>query len=227
MSLYNWPHPGCVGLWHFEDNGNDSSGQGNNGSPTADVAYTLGKFLKCSYLTADYYTLSYAAALKVSNLTISMWYKSTSADAVSALFACSGIYIGPSGYTYYGYRFDTRSGKATLMVMGTSIIGNTSINDGKWHFLMGTRNDSVARVYVDGRLDAATNSPPGLSYNAHNPATYQYAGAYIGAAYRPMTAPSTIGYFPTGYIDELMIENYSIEPKEAMDRYLFQRGLLS
>lgn len=227
MSLFNWPHPGCVGLWRFQDSGNDDSGQGNNGSPSAGVAYALGKFAKCANLTADYYTLAYAASLKVSDLTVSTWYKSTSNDNPGVMLACSGIYIGPSYYTYYGYRFETRSGKLTLLLMGTALVGNTSINDGAWHFLMGTRDDSIARIYVDGRIDATLSSPPSLSYCSHAPASYYWAGAYIGAAYRPMIAPSTIGYFPTCHLDELMLENYSIEPEEALNRYLFLTGMLN
>jgi hypothetical protein len=212
-----------VGLWHFEDNGNDDSGQGNNGTASGGVAYALGKFAKCANLTADYYSLPYSASLKVADLTVSCWYRSTSNDNPGVMLACSAIYIG-SGYAYYGYRFETRSGKVALMLMGSALAGSTAINDGSWHFLMGTRNDSIARVYVDGRIDATLASPPGLSYPNHAPANYVWAGAYIGAAYRPMIAPSTIGYFPTCYLDELMVENYAIGPEEALDRYLFQIG---
>jgi hypothetical protein len=224
MSTWNWPHPGCVGLWRFQDNGNDDSGQGNNGTPSAGVAYGLGKFAKCANLTADYYALTYSADLKVADLTISAWYKSTSAGNPEVLLACSGIYVGSAGYGYYGYRFEVRSGRLVLMLMGTALTGSTAINDGSWHFLMGTRENSIARVYVDGRIDASIASPSSLSYCGHAPASYYWAGAFIGAAYRPMIAPSTIGYFPTGYLDELMLENYAISPQEALARYHFLAG---
>jgi hypothetical protein len=223
----NWPHPGCVGLWRFQDNGNDDSGEANNGGSSGGVAYALGKYAKCANFTADYYTLPYSASLQVSDLTVSAWYKSTSGDNPGVLLACSGIYVAESGYGYYGYRFETRLGKACLFLTGGStVIGATAINDGLWHFLAATRNDNIARIYVDGRIDAALASPPSLSYCAHNPYAYCWAGAYIGAAYRPVIAPSTIGYFPTCYLDELMLENYAIEPEEALDRYLFQVGML-
>lgn len=222
----NWPHPGCVGLWHFEDNGTDSSGAGNNGTGSGGESYTLGKFGKCAYLTADYYSLPYAASLKVADLTVSAWYKSTSNDNPGVLLATSGIYVGSNYYVYYGYRFETRAGKLSLMMMGTVLTGATTINDGAWHFLTATRDDSVARVYVDGRIDAALASPPTLVYCDNAPYYYYYAGAFIGAAYRPMIAPSTIGYHPTCVLDELMLENYAIGPEEALDRYLFQIGEL-
>ena len=226
MSTWNWPHPGCVGLWHFQDNGYDSSGEGNDGAGSGGEAWSIGKFGRCTYLTADYFSLGYPASLKVANLTVSAWYKSTSADNPGVLLACSGIYVGGSGYGYYGYRFETRAGKLALLMMGTAVAGGATINDGGWHFLQATRADDIARLYVDGRIDAVLDSPPALTYCNHNPAAYYWAGAYIGAAYRPVIAPSTIGYFPTCYLDELMLENYAIEPSEALDRYLFQAGLI-
>jgi hypothetical protein len=110
--------------------------------------------------------------------------------------------------------------------MGSTLQGNIAVNDGRWHFIMATRDNSIARIYVDGRIDAAMGSPPALSYCNHAPASYYWAGSFIGAAYRPMIAPSTIGYFPSCDLDELMLENYAIGPEEALNRYLFYRGIL-
>ncbi len=223
----NWPHPGCVGLWHFEDNGYDSSGQGNDAGGNGGEGWAIGKFGRCTYLTGDYFSLPYASSLKVADLTVSSWYRSNSNDNPGVLLACSGILVGGTSYAYYGYRFETRSGKLCLFLTGGSaLIGSTAINDGKWHFLTATRDDDIARLYVDGRIDAILTSPPTLVYCNNAPYYYYYAGAYIGAAYRPMIAPSTIGYFPTCYLDELMLENYAIGPEEALDRYLFQIGEL-
>lgn len=223
----NWPHPGCVGLWKFDnDDCTDTSGQGNNGSNSGGAAFTLGKFGRCTILTSDYWGLTYANSLKVSDLTVSAWYNSTSNDNPGVLIACSGIYVGGSGYGYYGYRFETRAGKTVLLINGNALVGGTAINDGKWHFLAATRDNSIARIYVDGRIDATLASPPTLVYCDNAPYYYYYAGAFIGAAYRPMIAPSTIGYHPTCVLDELMLENYAIGPEEALDRYLFQIGEL-
>ncbi|MFA7164623.1 MAG: LamG-like jellyroll fold domain-containing protein [Desulfoplanes sp.] len=226
MSTWNWPSPGCVGLWHFQDNGNDSSVEANNATASGGVAYALGKIAKCTNLTADYFSLPYVDSLKVTDLTISCWYKSTSNDNPGVLLATSGIYVGSSSYGYYGYRFETRSGKATLLIMGTALIGSTAINDGAWHFLVATRNNSIARIYVDGRIDASLGSPPSLSYCNHGPASYYWAGAFIGAAYRPMIAPSTIGYYPTCYLDELKLLNYAESPETIQNGYFFQVGII-
>ena len=222
-SAFNWPQAGCVGLWHFADNGNDSSGNANNGTASAGVAYALGKFGKCADLTADYFTLPYSASLKVSNLTISAWYKSTSAGSVETILACSGIYVGQP-YRYYGYIFETRAGKVSLKLMSSVLTGNMTINDGLWHHIAATRDDNYARIYVDGSLDAKVATTTALSYCSHAPASYYWAGAHIGAAYRAMIAPSTIGNFPTCCLDELQLLNYALSPNQVRRLYAFQIG---
>lgn len=224
-SAFNWPQAGCPGLWHFQDDGVDSSGTGNDGTPSAGVTYAFGKFGKCANLVADYFSLGYDASLKVTDLSISTWYKSTSVGAVETLMACSGIYVG-SPYGYYGYIFETRSGKASLKLMNAVLTGTAAINDGHWHWIAATRDDAYARIYVDGSLDVEVATPTALSYCSHAPASYYWAGAFIGAAYRAMIAPSTIGNFPTCYIDELQLLNRALSPAQVRQRYAFQRGML-
>jgi hypothetical protein len=225
-SAYNWPSPGCKGLWHFQDNGTDSSGEGNNGTASAGVAYALGKFGKCAYLTADYFTLAYVASLQVSNLTILAWYKGTDAAARSTLFGTSGIYVGGSSYTYYGYNFETRLGKVSLMLRGDSLTGVTQVDDNIGHLIAATRDNDFARVYVDGHLDAEQESPNTLAYCVHNPATYYWAGSSIGGSWQAKIAPSTMSYYPTCYLDELQLLDYALTPAQMRRLYAFQRGFL-
>lgn len=223
---FNWPQAGCVGLWHFEDNGVDASGAGNDGTASAGVAYAFGKFGKCANLTADYFSLGYDASLKVADLTISAWYKSTSADNPGTILACSGIYVGSGSYGYYGYILETRLGKVSLKLNSFVLTGNIAINDGLWHWIVATRDDAYARIYIDGAMDAEVASPDAINYCNHAPASYYYAGAYIGAAYRAMIAPSTIGNFPTCSLDELQVLNYALSPAQVRRMYAFQRGFL-
>jgi hypothetical protein len=224
--IYNWPAPGCAGLWHFADDGVDSSVNANNGTASDGVAYALGKFGKCANLTANYFTLVYAASLKVANLTISAWYRGTSVDNPGTILACSGVYIGSPGI-HYGYILQTQSGKASLRLMDSVLTGNIAINDGLWHWIAATRDDAYARVYVDGYLDAEAANPLSMTYCTHAPASYRWAGAYIGAAYRMMVAPSTIGNLPTCYLDELQLLDYALSPSDIRRLYAFQMGRLN
>lgn len=226
MAVYpmrpNWPHPGCVGLWHLAGNATDSSGNGNDGSPSAGVYYSpIGRWHTSPRITDDYWTLSYTDALKVSDLTISAWYCGTDDRARSVLFSCGGISIGEYFTLWYGYFFETKSGKLNLRINDLNYTSGTTINDDNWHFLMATRSDSVTRLYVDGRLDGGWANPAEIVYSGGQ------TGAFIAAAYQAGGVPSTPGVSPNNiWLDELMMENYAIEPKEALDRYLFQVGML-
>ena len=105
------------------------------------------------------------------------------------------------------------------MINGSYLTGHTPINDGSWHWLAATRDYYAARLYVDGQTDAILYYPESLIY--HTTGGNYYAGCYIGAARNPGTVdPASCD------LDELMVENFSISPKEALDRYLFQRGML-
>ncbi len=228
MSIYHWPSPGCVGLWRFEGDGVDGSPEANTGTEH-NIDYVVGKFGQCAVFDAaspSYFAMTYADSLKVADLTVMAWYKGTDTASRATLFCTSGIHIGTSSYSYYGYNFETRSGKAAIMLGADALIGATAINDNLWHWIAATRDDDYARIYVDGSMDAELADPNSLSYCAHNPATYYYACSQIGGAYRAMIAPSTIGNYPTCSLDELQVLNYALSPTQVRRLYAFQRGEL-
>ncbi|MCK9570696.1 LamG domain-containing protein [Candidatus Pacearchaeota archaeon] len=228
MSIYHWPSPGCVGLWRFESNGTDGSPEGNDGTASS-ISYAIGRFGKRAGFDAaspSYFSMTYADSLKVADLTVMAWYKGTDAAARATLFCTSGIHIGSSYDTYYGYNFETRTGMPALMLRSEVVAGETAVNDGAWHWLAATRDDDYARVYVDGKIDAELASPTALSYCSHAPASYYYACSRIGGSYRAMAAPSTIGNYPTCSLDELQVLNYALSPAQVRRMYAFQRGFL-
>jgi hypothetical protein len=207
----------------------DISGNDNTGSPSAGVYFgPVGRFRHVGpNITGDYWTLTYSAALKVADLTISAWYCSADTSAWAVFFSCGGIYIAPTYYVWYGYYFGISAGKLTLKIQDRALTGTMAINDGKWHRITATRNDSVARLYVDGRLDAAWNTPYEIQYLIHSPANYAYAGAFIAASHRAMSAPSTPGNSPaTGVLSDIRVMNRAVSPDEERMTYMLQTGVV-
>lgn len=228
MSVYHWPSPGCVGLWRFEGDGVDGSPEANTGTEHY-INYTIGRFGQCAVFDAaspSRFSMTYADSLKVADLTVMAWYKGTDTASRATLFCTSGIYIGSTYYTYYGYNFETRAGVAALMLRSEVVAGASAINDGSWHWLVATRDNDYARIYVDGKIDVESESPTTLSYCSHAPASYYYACSQIGGSYRAMIAPSTIGNYPTCSLDELQVLNYALSPEQVRRSYAFQRGEL-
>lgn len=219
MSAYSWPSPGCVGLWKFNNNGNDDSGEGNNATAVGATYDCPGRFgAYCTYLHNDRFDLIYDDSLKPTDLTIAVWFKGTDTYAISTLYATTGLYMGETSYTYYGFHLETHAGYPALRLRNTSLVGATAVNDGAWHWLVATRDNSFARVYVDGRIDAEITSPITIVYKSSDP-----ADCFIGASWLP-TNPITLGNEPICYLDELQIWNYAMTPGQIYRMYAFQLG---
>jgi hypothetical protein len=115
----------------------------------------------------------------------------------------------------YGYAiFIDGSGKARMTADGASsavslLTGNTSVNDGNWHYIAGTYDGSFVRLYVDGKPDATPNTYAGgvLQYDADT-------ANYIGQG------PS---YYFSGSIDHVVIYDYA--RSQAQISWDFNRGL--
>lgn len=101
-----------------------------------------------------------------------------------------------------------KTGKALMYVYPSNICATsiTNVNDGKWHYLVGTVNGTISKIYVDGELEDS-KSPP-LS-------AYVYDGAYIGVNY---ISTSSMYYF-NGVIDEVRIYNAAIPSSQIKEQY--------
>lgn len=161
--LYNWA-PGPVAYYDFEDSANssglvsaltDRSGNGldaghANDSTCIQVPGKYGKAIKFTG-TNCYYTPGDPAGGELDfgagSMTIGLWYKDngTSDDSLIAKYS-PGYQLGESG-TNYIFRLAEAPNYPTATI-GTS----ASIEDGKWHYLVGVR-DTIAgeiRTYLDG-----------------------------------------------------------------------------
>ena len=90
-----------------------------------------------------------------------------------------------------------------------------SVNDGKWHFIVGQRYGNLNRVYVDGIL-AMTSTLPGVSYDLSG--TSQQGG-YIGVGIDQVVGtPAVTNTEPNnvnakrflGQIDDVRVYNYPL-----------------
>ena len=74
------PDPGLVGLWHFDDNALDSSGNGNDGTVYGGVGYVAGMFDNALSFdgTDDYVEVAHADSLDMTSAyTVEAWVNVT------------------------------------------------------------------------------------------------------------------------------------------------------
>lgn len=227
---FNWPYAGCRGLWHLDGNGNDSSGNGNNGTNAGGVAWGLGRFGQAGVFdgsSTDYISIAQAASLQPTDFSISLWYKGTDKSGCR-LFSnfCYAIrselyhfgfdtWINATGTPGFGVYNGGYTGYSSLLS------GNTTIADDIWHWIVWTRDDDWMRIYVDGRLDASLADPKTPAYALQNPPVVTIGGRQYFTSY-------TLYYrfYPTGKIDEVMLLGYVLSERDVRRAYAFQTGKL-
>ncbi len=193
---------GLVGYWDFNDNTDDQSGNGLSGtivgSPTYDTSVPAavggGKSIHFDG-TNDWVDLGKPPSLDFATegFTFGGWIKTTQVkgsgdDGKGTLFSNGGDRAGGIRYTltynettasYVTLVFDDNVTKYTVENMPTLL------NDGVWHHVVGVRDGTQQRIYIDGQPEG-TNSTLSATYNLSG--TSQL-GALIGAAYSAADAP--------------------------------------
>ena len=144
------------------------------------------------------------------DFSVSAWIKSVSSDwQVIVQQRDSDKYIGAYSFSIEDQAPNT--GKISYFVFGTDsnfqfeFYSNKLVNDGYWHHVVVTRDDSYGYIYIDGNFD---NSDSGSIKDLDN--TIQ---SFIGYSQRDAS-----GYFD-GQIDEVQIFNYALTAEQVKNLY--------
>ena len=149
--------PSPVGWWEFEGNFNDSSGNGNNGTPFGQPIIAddpeRGQVLSLngqsdSVLIYPQYNLS----VGTSDFTICAWIKAPQAQSDRDIF-----FNGNYSAQWYNLELDSTGKVRGALCDGTAIAyaqSDTIVDDNTWHHIAVVFDrDSGAQVYIDGMPD--------------------------------------------------------------------------
>ena len=204
------------GVWHLNQTPSstkpdmlDSTAGANNGTsqgstfPTQ-VAGQIDGSLTFASASSNYISTANSFALTTNNSeTVQVWIKTTTTlsnkvvgfeeaqTGTGATYADRQIYLDATGKARFG-AWDTSGNNADMAV------STNKVNDGSWHSLVGVRDNSTSKayLYVDGVLQATTNSTSGQSYTG-----YWRIGSYHITASQWFGAN---GYF-SGSVDEVRV----------------------
>ena len=209
-----------VSWWKFDNDTNDSAGA-NHGTIHGNPAYVDGKVGRAISLDGDdcvgfgnSSTLDFGAG----DWTVSAWIKTTMSGIDDAnkgtVFANGADQAGGIRYTLTVN--EIQSGMITLTtdddLSKIQVTGNTAVNDGAWHHVLGTRFGNELHVYVDGVLNGTEALPTG----------YDLSGASKQNAYVGVITDNRDGslfkYF-VGLIDEVCIFGGAIDANSIRDLY--------
>jgi len=211
---------GPVAQWALDDGAGaiaaDSSGNGNDGVITGEPLWVTGIVGGALELDGvdDYVDCGNPAALDfgAGDFTISAWIQLTTAERAT-VYAKGGDNGGGIRYTLA--MGEANDNKMTLTTDDDSdkmqTKGDTVVNDGEWHHVVGMREGNTGFVYVDGVLDGSLELPEGYDLSGssqHN--------ALIGAItdHRDPTG-ATLEKLFMGTIDEVAVYDRALSDAEV------------
>jgi len=213
--LLQFPFPfaaNLVAYWRMEDNGNDALGV-FNAEAVGSVAYAAGKNNKALSLAgAGYLNAGISQQLNPAEMTVNLWINYVGSYTYKA---AAGRWPG-SNNSWAINAHDFAAGKPGIWLATTdnanvNVAATRAINDGAWHMLTMTHNQTVARLYVDGGAEIVSVA----------------AAVRLNPAGSATTIGSTAGTSGRiiADIDEVAILNRALSPAEIVQLYNAGAGI--
>jgi len=155
-------------FYAFEGNAQDSSGNGFHGTPTA-LTYVAGKIgAQAAQFNGSGGSVTIPPSV-TDDFTVTMWVKTTdtAGGPGAQWWSGKGLVDGEIGGGGADWGTSIVNGKFVLGVGSasgdTTVASSVNINDGTWHHLAATRNNTSGemKVYVDGVLSGSGTGPTG------------------------------------------------------------------
>ncbi|MCK4291750.1 MAG: LamG domain-containing protein, partial [Planctomycetes bacterium] len=192
---------GLVAWYELENDANDSSPNGHDGTENGMPLYAAGQVGQAISLDGfdDYIDCGTNSAFNLTDgITVACWIKVTTFDKTWQAIVTKG------DNSWRIHRWSTGNGInwAHTGLSPLSMGGSTNVNDGAWHHIAGTYDGTNRVLYVDGQVDAS-DTPTGTVSTSTHPVR-------IGE-----NAQAT-GRFWSGMIDEVRIYNYALTLNEIV-----------
>lgn len=195
---------------------NDLSGNNYSGSLISGAYYTGSN---CGSIVFDgindYVSCGTTLTLDFTNsLTLATWVKSSFDFGTRVGFSAVICRMVSNGYELgFCGNFLGTSNKLYFHVGGAyasnALISNTTINDGIWHYLVGTYNGTSSSIYIDGVNVGSSPKTNNLSLGSN---TFK-----IGVNY-------TDGLFFSGSISSVQTYNRALSASEVLQNYNAMKG---
>ncbi len=220
------PDKNTVALWRFnEGEGNtiyDDTVYNNHGNILGNAKWTTNKFCKCLKFDGvdDRIDIPDSPSLSITgSITISAWVNFTQLPGSGKYYAITKKRVQADDS--YQMFIDSKGAVGCAIDPGSIswVYANTSLNDGKWHFIAMTWDQSKIRLYVDGKLDVTPVSKTGSMADTNRKLSMGFHTERIDV--------NKWAYY-NGYLDEVWISKIARsgkEMKEIYNNYLVKRNL--
>jgi hypothetical protein len=200
------PASTLVAEYNLEGNALDSGGFGNIGTTNGSVSFAPSKV---GAQAAQFDGVSSYVQVPVSvanDFSIAYWVKTTATGASGQWWAGKGIVDGevPGAAADFGTSLVVNKAAFGVGNPDTTIASGSAINDGQWHHVAVTRNNTsgAMKLYVDGALQATATGPTGTR---SAPTSLRIGSLKAGNA----------GSFLNGAVDGARLYNYELSASQV------------
>ena len=200
---------GGVAYYKLDGNSNDSVGSNNGTDTSISYSSSYGKINQGASFngSSSRIAIAHNSVFNITSaITLLAWIKTTSTGGNQILCKYDdSFYFAVNGSTF-------NSGKIQMYLNNVSsgwLTGGT-VNDGNWHFVVGTYDGSTIKLYIDGSLSTSV-SASGSIQTGSNPVE-------IGTR-------TAISYYFNGDIDEIGIWSRALSSTEVSELYNSGAGL--
>lgn len=196
----------------LDDNTNDQSGNGNNGTNNG-ATFTTGKFSQGLSFdgTNDTVTINDSNSLDISDqITIETWINPST--TINHGNSNKRILDKQNAY-YLLFDYPSADGKVKFILrIGGNYINVSSITDswnaGQWYHIVGTYDGSIMKIYVNGILENSKSKTGNIENTNYN--------LFLGS--RAVNNIPTNMFFD-GIIDEIKLYNKELDATEILAHY--------
>ncbi|MCG9127592.1 LamG domain-containing protein [Candidatus Poribacteria bacterium] len=197
-----------VGVWLFEDNADDSSGNKNDGKINGDFKFGDGKFGK-AVVAAGGGSIDVQDSNSIKSiseeLTVAAWFR-VDADSDTGIrkngaFLLEDQSAGEPVPDSFSFRIWTDQG------ITPGFYGKTELEQKKWHHVAGTYDGSKVEMYIDGEPDSENGA---LADNKGDWEPEWGGKVQAGQVLQLKFGPESF----TGGIDEIVILSRALEADE-------------
>jgi len=205
------PGPGIVGLWHFDGDATDSSGNGNDGTLMGGATYGTGMFGQAVSLDGsdDYVSVPDSTSLDItSDITVEGWIKLASFSQPSTVAA---KWRDISDVDERGYLLTVATDGTPRFYISTTGINfpratGSALSLDTWYHLAGTYDGANIKLYVNGTL-VDTQAQTGAIFSNNEPLLIGANDGYGGSARK----------FTNGLIDEVRVWDEALSSGQIGD----------
>ena len=216
---------GLIGFWMFneeeqwhqnESNILDLSIFSNNGIANGSLQKKEGiNNNPCAFFDGigDYISINNSPSLEPNKITVELWAKATQQNGSFSYLLSKGS--SQCDWSSYALYTDTNEGICFYILSENQVIKSpnpgASIWDNQWHHIVGTYDNSIIRLYIDGQeYQQGTETNASITYNLTTNNDL-IIGNYVGSCMLPFS----------GYIDNVLIWNRALTAEEIYQHYRY------